>query len=75
MKDITNFINETTINESQQVKYRVAFVGAVGKDTLPISADLIIDARYKNEFDDFLNKEEGNIFAHACNDDDDSICY
>lgn len=56
---------KTTIKEASQIRFNVAFNDLLDKEGLPIGATILVDRENVKEFTDFLNKEEGNIFAHA----------
>lgn len=53
------------LKEGRQIRFNVAFNDFVDSEGLPIGVDVIVDEQYANKFDEFLAKEEGNIFAHA----------
>lgn len=58
-------LQESIVNEARGAEYVVAFLGFNDEDGLPISVDIMIPREYAKEFDKFLEKEEGNTFAHA----------
>lgn len=60
MKTLTNYFNESLINEARQLSYRVAFV-----DCPDISVEILVDKEDQKEFEKFLEDEEGNTFMHA----------
>lgn len=49
----------SNINEAREIEYRVQFVGFQE----PVS--IMVPKEFAREFDNFLDNEEGNIFAHA----------
>ena len=57
-------INEM-INEAAQTQYRVALLDVKDSEDLPINVTISVDKSNVKEFEDWLNNEEGNIFAHA----------
>ena len=65
-------LQESIINEARGAEYTVAFSGFNDEDGLPISVSIMIPREYAKEFDKFLNKMEGDIFAHA---DGGSVLY
>lgn len=54
-----------SINEARQIHYRVSLIGCFDRDDLPMSVSILVDAPDQKHFEDFLKKEEGNIFGHA----------
>ena len=65
-------LQESITNEARGAEYTVAFIGFNDEEGLPISVSIMIPREYAKEFDKFLEKEEGNIFAHA---DGGSVSY
>jgi hypothetical protein len=65
MKDIKEFMNESSINESREIDYRVLMVDVKDEEGLPITITLSVDAKYQKQFEDWLNDSEGNLFMHA----------
>ena len=65
MKDIKEFMNESSINESREIDYRVLMVDVKDEEGLPITITLSVDAKYQKRFEDWLNDSEGNLFMHA----------
>lgn len=59
MKSIVETINENILNEAREVEYRVQFIGMM--DTVKI----IVPNVLSREFENFLDNEQGNVFAHA----------
>ena len=59
MKSIVETINENILNEAREVEYRVQFVGMM--DTVKI----IVPNVLSREFENFLDNEQDNVFAHA----------
>lgn len=58
-------LKERLLNESK-AEYRVCFGGCDGADDLPINATIILDkAEDTKAFEEFLKKEQDNIFIHA----------
>lgn len=62
MKTLQESIN---INEAREIEYRVAFLGFHDGDGLPATVKIFVPREMAREFDNFLEKEEGNIFQHA----------
>ena len=61
MKGLKNFI----IKEGKEITYRVSFLDFKDEEDLPITTTILVDSKYQKEFEDFLNKNEGDIFFHA----------
>lgn len=53
------------LKEGRQITFNVAFNDFVDNEGLPIGVNIIVDQQYASQFDEFLAKEEANIFAHA----------
>lgn len=49
----------SNINEAREIEYRVQFVGF--QETVSI----LVPKEFAREFDNFLDNEQDNIFAHA----------
>jgi hypothetical protein len=49
----------SNINEAREIEYRVQFMGF--QETVSI----LIPREFAREFDNFLDNEQDNIFAHA----------
>jgi hypothetical protein len=60
MKYINNYINE-----SKKVEYRVSLIDVLDEEDLPISVSILVENKDTKNFEDWLNKQEGDIFAHA----------
>ena len=69
MKNITD-----RINEGRELKISCAFNNLVDDEGLPISCTLVVDTKYASQVSKFGKDEEGNIFAHFC-DDNETVCY
>lgn len=65
MKPIKDSIEEAIVNEASQVQFRVAFNDFKDQEDLPIGVTILVDRENAEEFKKFLEKEEGNMFAHA----------
>ena len=62
MKTLQESIN---INEAREVEYRVAFIGFEDEEGLPPTVKILVPREHARAFDDFLEKEQDNIFSHA----------
>ena len=69
MKNITD-----KINENRKMQINCAFCDLLDEEGLPISCTLIIDSKYSAQVSKFGKDEEGNIFAHFCDENED-VCY
>jgi hypothetical protein len=65
MKPIKETIEEAIVSEASQVQFRVAFNDFKDAEGLPIGVSILVDRENAEEFKKFLEKEEGNLFAHA----------
>lgn len=65
MKPIKDSIEEAIVNEASQVQFRVAFNDFKDAEDLPIGVTILVDREDAEDFKKFLEKEEGNLFAHA----------
>lgn len=65
MKDIKEFMNENSINEAREIKYRAAILDVKDEEDLPVTVTLSVDAKYQKQFEDWLNNSEGDLFMHA----------
>ena len=62
MKTLQESIN---INEAREIEYRVTFLGFDDEDGLPPTVTILVPREHARAFDDFLEKEQDNIFGHA----------
>ena len=62
MKTLQESIN---INEAREIQYRVTFIGFDDEDGLPPTVTILVPREYSRAFDNFLEKEQDNIFGHA----------
>ena len=65
MKDIKEFMNESSINEAREIEYRASILDVKDEEGLPVTVTLSVDAKYQKQFEDWLNDSEGNLFMHA----------
>ena len=54
-----------SINEAREVEYRVAFISFEDEEGLPPTVTILVPREHARAFDDFLEKEQDNIFSHA----------
>ena len=63
MKTLQDSIN---INEAREIEYRVTFIGFNDdEDGLPTTVKILVPREHARAFDNFLEKEQDNIFGHA----------
>lgn len=65
MKDLKEAMNEALVNEARQIEYRVAFVGCLDRESIPISVSILVDRENQKWFELFLQEEQDNIFMHV----------
>lgn len=58
-------LQESMINEAREIEYRVTFLGFEDEDGLPTTVKILVPREHARVFDDFLEKEQDNIFGHA----------
>ena len=69
MKDI-----KQKINEGKEIRIACAFNDLVDEEGIPVHCTLVVDAKYAAQVSKFGADEEGNIFAHFCDEKED-VCY
>lgn len=65
MKTLTNKIQESIVNEAQQIEYQVSFLTTKDEDGIPYTVRILVDKKYQRNFENFLDNEQDNIFYHA----------
>lgn len=65
MKNLKETVNEAMINEARQIEYRVALIGCVDRENLPISVTILVDKDDQKWFESYLEEEQDNLFSHA----------
>ena len=65
MKNLVEAMNEAMVNEARQVEYRVALIGCVDRESLPISVTILVDKDDQKWFESYLEEEQDNLFSHA----------
>lgn len=66
MKNLKEAMNEALVNEARQIEYRVAFIGCMDREYIPISVSILVEREDQKWFELFLQEEQDNIFMHAC---------
>ena len=61
MKNIT----ERFVNESRDIEYHVSFLDTKNSDGTPFTVRILVDKRNQLEFENWLEKEQDNLIAHA----------
>ena len=65
MKTLTDKIQESIINEAQQIEYLVSFLTTKDEDGLPYTVRILVDKKYQRNFENFLDNKQDNIFYHV----------
>ena len=65
MKNLVETMNEAMLNEARQIEYRVALIGCVDRESLPISVTILVDKDDQKWFESYLEEEQDNLFSHA----------
>ena len=65
MKNLVETMNEAMINEARQIEYRVALIGCVDRESLPISVTILVDKDDQKWFESYLEEDQDNLFSHA----------
>lgn len=60
MEDLKNFILE-----ARQIQYRVVINNVLDDEGLPTTVTILVDKENQKAFEDWLENQEGNEFAHA----------
>ena len=53
------------VNEARQVEYRVSLIDVVDGEELPISVTITVEKEHQKKFENWLEDQQDNIFAHA----------
>ena len=64
MKTIKDAITESTVDEASKGEYIVCFLGFEDKDGFPVKCKVYVPYMTR-EFENFLEKEQENVFSHA----------
>lgn len=65
MKSLKEFCEKGSVNEASQIRYDVQLSDVVDKDGIGISATIMIDKVNQRSFEEWLEDQADNIFAHA----------
>ena len=65
MKNLKDSIQESVVNEAQQIEYQVSFLTTKDEDGFPYTVKILVDKKYQRNFENFLDNEQDNIFYHA----------
>lgn len=59
--------DQTSVKESRNtnVQYDVCFIGTKDDDDIPYTVTITVEKQWQDDFEKFLNKNEGSIFEHA----------
>ena len=61
MKDIKEYF----VNESREIEYSVSILDVKDEEELPVTVTILVDSKYQKQFEDYLNDQQDNLFAHA----------
>lgn len=65
MKNLKDIIQESIVNEAQQIEYHVSFLTTKDEDGIPYTVRILVDKKYQRNFENFLDNEQDNIFYHV----------
>jgi uncharacterized protein YebE (UPF0316 family) len=65
MENLKDRIQESIVNEAQQIEYHVSFLTTKGEDGSPYTVRILVDKKYQRNFENFLDNNEDEIFYHA----------
>lgn len=59
--------DQTSVKESRNtnVQYDVCFIGTKDDDDIPYTVTISVDKQWQDDFEKFLNENEGSIFTHV----------
>ncbi len=55
----------TQLNEARGIEYNVALNDVKDNDGMPVTVAIVCSRQYQKQFEEWLNSEECNTFAHA----------
>lgn len=61
-------LKDCFVNEARQLEYRVSLVGChnPNNDDLPVDVTILVDPKDADAFEEYLEREQDNVFSHAC---------
>jgi hypothetical protein len=65
MENLKDRIQESIVNEAQQVEYHVSFLTTKDEEGIPYTVRILVDKKYQRNFENFLDNNEDEIFYHA----------
>lgn len=65
MKNLKDSIQESVVNEAQQIEYHVSFLTTKDEEGIPYTVRILVDKKYQRDFENFLDNEQDNIFYHV----------
>ena len=65
MKNLKDSIQESVVNEAQQIEYHVSFLTTKDEEGIPYTVRILVDKKYQRNFENFLDNEQENIFYHG----------
>ena len=60
MKNLNNYFTEGRDSE-----YRVSLIDVLDEDGLPLTVTILVNKYNRKEFENWLEEQQDNIFAHA----------
>ena len=60
MKNLNNYLTEGRDSE-----YRVSLIDVLDEDGLPLTVTILVNKYNRKEFENWLEEQQDNIFAHA----------
>ena len=65
MENLKDRIQESIVNEAQQIEYLVSFLTTKDEEGIPYTVRILVDKKYQRNFENFLDNEQDNIFYHV----------
>lgn len=53
------------VTEARQIEYRVSVNAVKDRDDLPVTVTMLVDKENQKSFEDWLEEQQDNEFAHA----------
>lgn len=61
MKNLNNYLTEGRYDS----EYRVSLIDVLDEDGLPLTVTILVNKYNRKEFENWLEEQQDNIFAHA----------
>lgn len=65
MKELKEIIEEAVVDGMRGQIYTVALTDVLDREGLPITVKIVCPGKYLNQFEEWVEEQEGNIFMHA----------